>query len=71
MAVQEGRGQPVVMEALVLIDVAHLKGADKLTLVVKHTHFIPLKTGMDGLKNECNIVFIKILQGSVFVQEQV
>lgn len=53
MAVQEGRGQPVVMEALVLIDVAYLKGADKLALVVKHAHFIPLKTGMD-VKFHCH-----------------
>lgn len=50
MAEQEGSGQPAVMETLVLIDVAYLKGADKLALVIKHTHFIPLKTGIEGLK---------------------
>lgn len=53
MAVQERRGQPVVIKALVLIDVAYLKGADKLALVVKHAHFIPLKTGMD-VKFHCD-----------------
>lgn len=48
MTVQKGSSQPVVMEALV--DVAHFKGADKLALVIKYTHFIPLKTKKDGLK---------------------
>lgn len=48
MAEEEGSGQPAVVETLVLIDVAYLKGADKLAFVVEHAHFIPLKKG--GLK---------------------
>lgn len=43
MAVQEGSGQPVVVKALVLVDVAYLKGTDKLAFVIKHTNFVPLK----------------------------
>lgn len=53
MAEQEGSGQPAVMETMVLIDVAYLKGADKLALIVKHTDFIPLK---NRIKQDCMLV---------------
>lgn len=42
LPVEEGRRQPVVLGARVLVDIADLKSADEFALVVQNTHFIPL-----------------------------
>lgn len=41
-AVQEGRGQPVVLQPLVLVDIADLEGPYELPFVVQDADLIPL-----------------------------
>lgn len=41
-AVQEGRGQPVVLHPLVLVDVADLEGPYELPLVIQDADLVPL-----------------------------
>ena len=48
LPVEEGRRQPVVLGARVLVDIADLKSADEFALVVQNTHFIPLGSSSRG-----------------------
>lgn len=42
MAIQEGRGQPVVLHTGILVDITDLEGSDELPPVVQDTDLIPL-----------------------------
>lgn len=42
-AVQEGRGQPVVLQPLVLVDIADLEGPYELPFVIQDADLIPLR----------------------------
>lgn len=47
-AVQEGRGQPVVLQPLVLVDIADLEGPYELPFVIQDADLIPLRK-IDGV----------------------
>lgn len=43
MAIQEGRGQPVVLRTGILVDITDLEGPYELPPVVQDTDLVPLR----------------------------